>query len=636
MSFPSIDEIVPGGDLNVRWWLTGDKDRLATQVTQVYQALQDRDKPRQEANYFHQRLYGNLPVTKRRNSDWTEANKNRITLNIVANVADFVTNRIGKHKPAPYPITSGGNYSLRRKAKMLRRFLNAQFDISKVYERTRQMFLDAAIQGTGVLKVYEDGRQIRVERVLPSELIIDHHEGMYGEPRQLLQTRYVSKDVLRDKFLKDASKREKARLKRVLDHATAGTKDNTFYCWWADDGINDQVQVIEAWHLPSGPDAGDGKHVISVDSGVLWEEEWTKESFPFIFFRWKKRQEGFWGVGLAEELCGIQVEVNMMLQKIQSAYYLMAKPFILRPVGSRLQSSFIDNKIASIIPYAGEKPTVWTPQSFHPEFYQHLERLYAKAYEIAGVSQDSVSAKFYSEESGIARQNRHDIETERFSTVAMDFEAAILELSRKMIECAKELPSDFALPAENDRGSLQKIRWKDVEMEDDQYTLQIRASSFLPTLPSARLDKVIEMINSGLIQDIQEARELIDYPDLERRNELERAASDEIDRIIELILDEGGYEPPEPMMDLNLAMKKMQAARNLAKQFLDEEGMEEKVEAMTTWLKQAHVLQRKAAIEQQKIAAAAAGMNQAPAGPAAPPAPGPQGAPPMAQQGPVQ
>lgn len=632
MRRPTIDDVLTG-DMNVRWWLEDDKERLGSQLVQTYRALHERDKPRQEANYFHQRLYGNLPVTKRRRSDETEASKNRITLNVVANVTDFVTNRIGKHKPAPYPITNGGNYSLRRKAKLLRRFLNAQFRVANVYEKTRRMFLDACVQGTGILKVYQDGEKICLDRVLPSEVVVDHHEAMYGEPRQLMQTRHISRDVLRAKFQDNApSKREKSRVRKVLDHASQFEDFDKPHRWWSDDGVNDQVLVIEAWHLPSSPGAGDGKHVIAVDSGVLYEEAWTEDYFPFVFFRWKPRQEGFWGVGLAEELCGIQVEINLMLQKIQSAYYLMSKPFILRPVGSKIQSSFIDNKIASIIPYSGEKPTVWTPQSFHPEFYQHLERLYAKAYEIAGVSQDSVAPKFYSEESGIARQNRHDIETERFSTVAMDFEEAVLRLSEQLIDRAKELGPDFALPAKDDRGSVQSISWKDVDMEKDKYVLEVRASSFLPTLPSARLDKVIEMVNSGLIQDFQEARELIDYPDLERSDELARAASDEIDRIIELLLDEGIYTPPDPFMDLNLGIQKMRMHRALARQFSDEPELEERIDAMGTWLDQAFALQRKAQIEQQKQTAAAAGAQQAPAPGGTPPAPGPNGAPPTAVQ----
>ena len=34
---------------------------------------------------------------------------------------------------------------------------------------------------------------------------------------------------------------------------------------YAYDGGADQVLVTEAWHLPSGPDANDGRHVIAIE-----------------------------------------------------------------------------------------------------------------------------------------------------------------------------------------------------------------------------------------------------------------------------------------------------------------------------------------------------------------------------------
>lgn len=627
------------GDGNVRWWLLDSEEERATALKQAYQAISDRDRSRQDQLLHHLRLYGNLPVEGVNPSEYDPvANKQRLTWNVVANKCDAATARIGKQKPMPHPLTSGGSYSLRRKAKLLKRFLEAQFRISRVYEAARKAFLDATIFGTGILKIYADHKRICVENIHPGEVIVDHHEALYGAPRQMMQRKWISRDVLREMVTAGKTKREKARLDRIIETAGNALEESPDDYWFSDDGVNDQVLVVEAWRLPSGPDAKDGKHSIIVDSGELLCEPWDKDYFPFCIFRWKERPRGFWGIGLAEELNGIQVEINRMLMRMQTAYHLMGRPLVFLNVQSmNVAKNFLSNEIGAFVPYSGEKPEVWTPPLFNPEFYAQLDRLDRKADELSGLSQDAGSPQSKSV-SGVSARLQHDIQTERFSIVALNFEQMFLDIARQMIDLAKEIGGDFGAPAKRDRNTIDYIRWGDIEMEEDEYILQVFPVSSLPTLPSARKDEVIELFQGGLI-DLRTAKELLDYPDLEAHMALDRAASEDIDRIIENILDgdedgEPVYEPPDPYMDLNLALKKVQMALNKAKK----EGVdEERLEMLRLFLEQTHQLQQRAAVEQQKVAAMAAmggggGASALPPGPGAPPATGPQGAPPTAIQ----
>ncbi len=57
------------------------------------------------------------------------------------------------------------------------------------------------------------------------------------------------------------------------------------------------IKVIESWHLKSGPKAKDGKHTICISSATLFEEQYDKDYFPFVFFRWGDRPVGFFGQG---------------------------------------------------------------------------------------------------------------------------------------------------------------------------------------------------------------------------------------------------------------------------------------------------------------------------------------------------
>lgn len=634
-----LDEMFGKGPFQARWWLGGDDDAVANGVQAVYAALRDNDNQRRDANLHHQRLYGNLPVEGTGPASYNRvANKNRVTFNVIANVVDYATARIGSIRPLPKPQTVAGNHSLRKKAKLLERFFQAQFRISDVHFKGRGMFRDAAVWGTGVLKCYADfdRNKIAVERVRADELVVDHHEALNGEPRQIIQRKWVSRDVLKEMFLTGDGRKDK-KLSEVLDKAGSGL-DDTNEAYWQDSGVHDQVLVLESWHLPSGPKAKDGKHAIVVDSGPLLVEEWEHDYFPFVFFHWKRGLDGFWGHGLAEELNGIQVEINRLLQKIQTAFHLLALPRIFLDAGSKVKKAHINNEIGAFVPYVGTPPIIQTPQTIHPEIFAHLDRLNERAYEIAGFSQDA-AAPDPRTISGLSAQTQHEISSERFRVQILDFEHAIMKLADQMIDRAKDLHrvnGKFAFPGEKDRGTIEHIDWGDVDMSRDQYVLHTVSQSALPSLPGAKMDRVFLLMQNGLI-DPATAKQLLDFPDLEAAQALDQAAAEDIERIIENILDEGKYEPPEPAMDLQLAFKKAQMHLNLARR----NGVdEEKVELLRQWITQIHRLQQKAAAEQQKISMAAGAAGGAMGGPpggglplpaaGAPPAPGIQGAPPTA------
>ena len=89
--------------------------------------------------------------------------------------------------------------------------------------------------------------------------------------------------------------------------------------------------------------------------------------------------------------------------------------------------------------------------------------------------------------------------------------------------------------------------------------MKIYPTSLLPTTPAAKLQKVIEMLQAGMLAQ-QEARALLDYPDLEAVNNLATAARDDIDMLLEQMLEQGIYIPPEPFSDLELSIRVMQSA----------------------------------------------------------------------------
>ena len=593
-----------------RWWTKSDPYEA---VFAAYSHIRNNDGSRYASNLRNMRMYGNrdymgmLPSTFN-----TPLTDDRVTLNVVKSVCDTVSARVAKNRPRPVFLTSGGNYSLQRRAKLLEKFVESGFYTAGVNKIAPRVFLDSCVFGTGVIKVYRVETEIRVERIFPGEIFVDQAEGMYGSPQQIYQRKFINRDVLLDLY---PDKRE------IIQQANESRDDQHY---GGRDSTVDQVEVVEAWHLPSTPGSGDGKHCIIVDTGTLVSEDWDRDYFPFAFIRWSERLRGFWGMGLADELTGLQVEINKLLMKIQRAMQLLAVPWVLVEAGSKIKKAHLNNQIGAIIPYTGTPPIVRPNQTMSPEVFSHLDRLYQRAYEIAGVSQlSAASLKPAGLESGVALREYNDIESERFALVSRTYEQMFMDVAKQMVGLGKEISEDdpeWSVVTQRDKYTIQEVRWKDVDLGKDAYVLKVFPSSSLPSTPAGRLAMVEQLMGAGLLNP-EEAKRLLDFPDLERNMALDRAASDNIDRLIENMVDDGIYESPEPFMDLILAIKKVQAAYNKA---VNDAVPEKHLALLRQFLAATHQMIKRAQQE-------AANATSAPQ-PAAPPAPGPNGAAPGAIQ----
>lgn len=606
---------------NARWWLGKEDEQRFMDVVALYNHMRDTDQLRLEKNRHYARLYGGELYEPTGSSLVQQlTSPNRIQLNVIKSAVDSFVAKIGTQRAAPEPLTQGGNPSLRRKAKLLKRFLQAQFNLSDFYPQATMMVRDGCIFGTGILHPYIEDDGICIDRVHPSEVFVDPLEAMYGKPRQIIRKRFMARDILVEMFGEDKVEiiRDAGKTVVVSELDRAGVPY---------DPSSDQVLVLEAWRLPSSDKAKDGVHAIVLDSGELLWEPYTHTFLPFLFYKWSDDLDGFWGRGAVEEMNGIQVEINRLLTKIQSIFHLLAVPRIFVNAASKFQKAHFDNKIGAFIPYQGQPPIVHVAQSVHPEVFQHLDRLYSRAFEIVGVPQlgNRVQNPLSGDASGVALSTWHDIETERFKDKAQKLEKTILAASEHFIALAKDIGGDFAAPSARDRNTIDWIRWSEINLKEDEYYLQVFPVSSLPSTPAGRLQAVIAMLNAQLISP-ESGKKLLDYPDLEAEMALDRASSDLIDSVIEIMLDEGEYVPPEPFMDLQLALKKAQFWYNKA---LLDRVEDDRLQLLRFFMTETRKLMQAAMVEQQKLNMEAAGMNQ-PVNGAAPPAAGTEGAPPTA------
>lgn len=527
------------------WWAFPEGQRhkvlvdylKALETDQAARRLQWLQFARMYQNQNPERFYSsvsNATSSYSTMSQWTSRN-------VVKSAIDTATSKIGKSKVRPQFLTEDGEWKMQQKAKKLNQFVEGQFDWMSIYAKGAMVFRDAGIFGIGGLKfsINSDSGSVDCERVIMDEIFVDDADAMYGTPRQLNHFKYVSKAWLKAKF-PDKTKE--------IDAA-----QSAFQAVNTQSRTADLVRVYEAYRLPSKDGAKDGLKILAIETCTLAEDAWNKTYFPFVFFRWCERVSGFWGMGIAEELYGTQLEINKLLRNIQLAQSLVAVPRVFVKPGM-MPTAKMDNQIGAVITTA-DVPTFQTPTAMNGEIYNHLKWLVQSAYDQVGISEMSATGqKPAGLDSGVAIREYEDVTSERFMVVGQKWENFYLESAKVLIDLNRDLMEMDKSPKikVQDKDFLDTLNWKDIDLGEDKYILRCFPSSNLPTQPGAKIAKVQELVQAGMIPQ-EEGLKLLDFPDFKAYRNQALASSDLADKMIESCLD-GKYIAPEPQMNLQQAM----------------------------------------------------------------------------------
>lgn len=537
-----------------KWWESKDEVIHET-VFPLVKRLQEAQAYRNLQNLRFARLYQNMEIISLKAGQYARVPDiksfmtNRMTYNVIKSAIDTAAAKISKEKPRPVFLTENGTWTLQQKAKRLSQFIQGVFhsigtgtgEDKTLYGLGRQAFKDCGIFGTGATFFYEVGNQVKAERAMIDEIIVDDIEAMYGSPRQKHRWRQINRDVLMNLYPK--------KRQWIKDAMMTQTQAN------AVDTGTDMIDVIESWHLRSGPEAKDGKHAICIENCTLFHEEYEDDYFPFLYQRWSKRTLGFFGSGIAEELVGIQLEINKILRTIQISQHLAAVPQVWLEAANKVPGKTINNEIGGLKYYVGKPPMFFTPTAQNAELYNHLETLFQKAYELIGLSQLSASGKKpVGLDAAVAIREAQDIESERFSIPQIMFEDYFMDATdliykrcEKLLKAGKDPVVQF-----KDGNSMKTIKFSDVRIGENKFTVRAYPTNFLPSTPSGKLQTVTELIQGGFYTK-EEAQELLDYPDLKKVQNLKTAQREDILKALEKMIDEEVYQSPEPYMNLELA-----------------------------------------------------------------------------------
>lgn len=530
-----------------KWWLAQNDKDLCTQLlaTTEHMAAAVHNKARITQDSLYSRLFCGKPLSNMvaPTSKMDSSNQlplGRPTANVCYACTDTLISRISQDRPQPTFLTEGGTYKQRKISQQANQFIQGELHRTNAYELVPLMGRDALVVGNGFIKVFSRDGRVTLERTLETELLTDYNDAYYGKPRQLIQRKLVDRSVFMELFPDHEA---------IVSSAAHGNADTSPI---STDTIADQFIIAEGWHLRSGEDATDGRHVIACSGGILHNESYEKDDFPFAKFGFNPNMVGWFSQGLVEILMPTQMEIYRQLIVGSQNFELMGVPRVLVEEMSKILETSFNNRIGSIIKYRNTPPQFVNAAANAPEWFQYVQWLIANSFQMSGISAMSAAGvKPAGLNSGESIREFDGVQDGRFAALSKRYQNIYKDLSYLIIDCASDIVKETGkystvYPGKN---GIQQVDFKAISTLKDSYIIQIFEESSLPKDPAGRQAKLSEMLAAQEITQ-SEFRRLSRFPDLEQSDQLANALEERILHDLDQIIDEGeeGYTAPDPFI----------------------------------------------------------------------------------------
>lgn len=525
-----------------KWWEAQNDTELVQQLLSTTNYLKKTSQIRVRQASIYSRLLSGKPLYNYLANVGTLDNSQQLpigrpTANVCYSCTDTLVSRLTQDKPKPTFLTDGGHYKERQLAKTMNNFIMGEFFRNNSYDLGTMVLRDACMIGDGLGKVFRKDNKVVQERTLATELLTDYNDAYYGKPQSLIQMKLVDRAQAMALTPKNAF---------IISKAMSGNVDNTPL---STETVSDQFIVSEGWRLPSGKDTNDGRHVIVCSSGVLLDEPWTRERFPFAKLGYNPNPVGWFSQGLCEILMPTQMEIYKMLIIASQSIELMGVPRILIDEFSAILETAFNNNIGSIIKYRNKPPEFLNAISNPPEIYDWIHWLIENAYQMSGISSMSSGGKLpMGLNSGESQRVYMENQDTRFNALQKRYQNFYTDLAYLNIEEAAAIAKDTGeyLTVYPNKDGTREVDLPEAVILRDSYIIQCYEESSLPKDPAGRQARLSEMFAAGEI-DKSEFRRLSSLPDLEQSDSLANALEERILKTLDEIIQDGkkGYEPPD-------------------------------------------------------------------------------------------
>lgn len=640
----------PLSGATTRWNLIDKDDDAGREVASIVRWLKQNDSARLTrarddlSLYEGCRIPGLEAAAYLRSDVYGTDDYKKLTWNIPRSLCHTVQAKIGgKSRPKVQFVTSAASWKQKRRAYHLDRFAEAQFhqrqgQHGNVWELGALLLLHSEVIGDGFAYVYADDieQQVAVAPIFPWQIFVDPNDAAQGRPQCLFLVRPFDRDLLAEQYKDDPAAAAAIKTAKACGIGGSETSSDTYY----KSGVRsaEQIEVVDAWCLPTGRDEKGkptgGQHLRYIDGKTLERVPWKRSEFPLVRLKWAPMLQGWFSQSLVSEVRTVSDEINGLVQRLSDCVRRTQKATWFYEDGSVKAEHLASNEDGINIPYATgfAKPECVSPPPFDSATIQWLQMNIEQCFQLPGVSQMGATAR---KEPGvtaaIAMRTLDDQQTERLGTQQNGYELFFVDLCRHMIACTRELAEknpDFKVtwPGES---FLKEIRWRDVDLPEDQYIMRPHPVSNIKNTPTDRLQLAQDMYGAGVFSKptLEESIKYLNAPDHlaeggEKQGKL-------IDRYIESWLDatpeslaDGSFKFRSPFPYLNMPAAMLQVAEAYVEAQLDE-APDFNLDFFLRWLQQCdEIVAERAAQQAPPPPPAPPGLpstGMAPPAPAAPP-----------------
>lgn len=463
-----------------------------------------------------------------------------VTENAIARNIDTVAATVAATDVRSRYQTDGGDWSTQRTARHLEWYSEAMATVTNRHAHCHAAFKEGAKKGTGCVAVYVDRfDKIRVEHVLPDDVVVPLSECRNNRAPRQMHRRVI---VQREELLAEYPEHEE----KILQAQQRGSWDK--WAGYRPLEPNDLVK-LESWRLPFGvqgqPGYIAGRHTMTIDGLDLLDEEWHKDHFPIYAVTWTTRNGSWYGISLAERIMGHQRTINKMNWQADRNLDQIAVPItFVDPID--VNATVKAHKAGAFVVIRGKTPETKIPVAVGGEVWNRIRDLNASADGETGVSQmASRSMKPSGIDSGVAMREYRDMTTVRFSPQEKSFEDLNCMVDWAILECCKDLGAK-APKFGRRKWSDKRINWARLDLVE--LRISQAPASTLSRTPAGRTQHVMEIAQAGIIST-DEARRLIDHPDIEYAMSMATAALESAEYDFEQLAD-GHVVMPEPYANL--------------------------------------------------------------------------------------
>lgn len=530
-------------------------------------------------------------------------------MNVCQAVVDAAAAQIAGNKTDVMCLTRDGDPGLQAKAKKLNQFLEGTFNEIGQYQLAQDLFVNNGKHGTSIERVYSDAATGRLcaKSVEPCDFVVPPQQSSQMPLDQCFE---LEKVPYSQAIARWPGKEQDLQAARPI--AERDQRNRSLYRSCR--GVGDYVYLVHAWRrggtLPNGKTYR-GRHVICSDNATLEDNAIGDEQLPYAIGYWTRQTDNFWGLGIIHRIDPIQDELDHLCWKIQE-HMRHATSFLFFQKGSIQEVKLMTNQIWQKLFGTGSAPQVVNMPPIDSAYFQERDHLWQRAFDLSGVSPLAAQGlKPAGINSGKALRLYKDVANQRLKLPVDNFDRLNVDVADRLITLAKQVDEadgqELTVMAKTGRG-VTPIKWREVDMDRDQFRLQMYPTSFLDQTPSGKLDDITDMLKA--FPELQPfALKAMDFPDIEAFTGLATARADEVEAAMEAITVHGRYVGPDPQTDLALAIP--YCLSTLARGTCDNLG-EDKLDMLRQYLVACQNLQK-------------AAMPPAPMGPP----PGPPGAPPM-------